>query len=436
VRYGGRFGEDGAWRVYGKYSDEPQTRRANGAGIGDAWNRTQVGFRADWGGAFTLQGDAYSADIDQLATTRKLHGFNLLGRWTKRMDDGADIRVQAYYDRVERDQPGAIREVLDTYDLEFQHGFLAGQSHRLLWGAGYLLAPDRVENLTPLLAFRPNNRTQKRANVFVQDEFALRPDLTLTAGIKLENNEYTGVESLPSLRLAWKAAAEHLVWGALSRAVRAPSRVDRELFSPANPPFVVIAGGPDFDSEIARTAELGYRGEVLSNLSFSITAFHREFDRLRSTDPSPAGPVFVNRIEGRSSGLEAWGTWSVSRTWRLNAGYTQQHQRRTLTSGSTDVAGLAALGNDPDYWWLLRSSWDIGSRTEFDVVARGSGALPNPAVPRYTAVDARLGWRLNRTTELSLAAQNLFDRSHPEWGVAAARPEFQRGIFAKILWRM
>jgi hypothetical protein len=38
--------------------------------------------------------------------------------------------------------------------------------------------------------------------------------------------------------------------------------------------------------------------------------------------------------------------------------------------------------------------------------------------------------------ELSVTAQNLLDRSHPEWGVAAVRPEFGRSVFAKLLWRM
>src|SRR5688572_21838716 len=254
VRYGGELPGGGYYRVYGKAGEERQTRRPNGTVLGDAWDRRQAGFRADWSGAlqsFTLQGDAYTADVDQGATTRRLAGYNLIGRWSRQLGDGSDIRLQAYFDRVERDQPGAIREVLDTFDVELVHGFQPAQNHRLLWGAGFRYAPDRVENLGPALAFLPGNRTVRRANVFAQDDFQLRPDLTLTAGLKLEHNEYTGWEHLPSVRAAWKPAEGQLLWAALSRAVRAPSRVDRDLFSPANPPFVVLAGGPNFQSEIA-----------------------------------------------------------------------------------------------------------------------------------------------------------------------------------------
>ena len=60
-----------------------------------------------------------------------------------------------------------------------------------------------------------------------------------------------------------------------SRAVRAPSRIDREFFSPAAPPFV-IAGGPDFESEVSNVYELGYRAQATRELSFSITGFYHD----------------------------------------------------------------------------------------------------------------------------------------------------------------
>lgn len=68
-------------------------------------------------------------------------------------------------------------------------------------------------------------------------------------------------------------------------------------------------------------------------------------------------------------------------------------------------------------------------------MAQHVGALPNPAVPSYAAVDARLAWKARRDLELSVTAQNLFDPRHAEWGVAGPRPELERGVFLKVLWR-
>ena len=63
-----------------------------------------------------------------------------------------------------------------------------------------------------------------------------------------------------------------------------------------------------------------------------------------------------------------------------------------------------------------------------------SCALPNPPVPSYVAVDARLAWTVSRGVELSLAGFNLFDRSHPEFNAAPARSEVARSFALKLRW--
>jgi iron complex outermembrane receptor protein len=55
-------------------------------------------------------------------------------------------------------------------------------------------------------------------------------------------------------------------------------------------------------------------------------------------------------------------------------------------------------------------------------------------VPSYVAVDARYAWRVRPELEVSLTAQNLFDKRHPEFGAAATRSEIERGVFLKVRW--
>jgi iron complex outermembrane recepter protein len=442
IRYGGQAENGAAFRIYGKYSERGNTSSGSGVAIRDASDQTQAGFRADWGGAsqnFTAQGDAYTSGIDQgvAPALRRISGVNLLGRWSRDLAAGANLRLQAYFDRTERDQPGAIHEVLDTLDVEFQHEFRPVANHTLLWGGSYRHQFDDVENLNlAALAFIPPNRNLNLGGVFVQDEISLAKSLILTAGIKLEHNDFTRWEYLPNARLAWKLTDDQLLWGAASRAVRAPSRVDREFFSPGRAPFFVVAGGPNFVSEVANVYEIGYRAQPLSALSWSITAYHHDFDRLRSLEPSPAGPVFDNKIDGSLDGVEAWGAYQLLNGWRVNAGFVHQRERLHPQPGSAAIGGVAGLGNDPNQWWSLGSSFDLGPDMEVDVTIRHVGALPNPPVPAYTAVDARLGWRVRPNLELSLTAKNLFDPKHPEWGAAPGRAEIERGVFVKLLWRM
>lgn len=433
ARYGGAIG-GGHFRVYGKHFDRNATERANRTSVVDSSARGQAGFRADWGDAaraVTVQGDVYRGDIEQLAGgSRDIAGANVLARWSEQRADGSTRWVQAYYDRVERDQRGSIREVLDIFDVEFQHGFSPAKGHQLLWGAGYRHAHDQIDNINPAaLAFIPATRNLQWYNVFAQDEWRLRPDLALTLGVKAEHNDYTGLEWLPSARLAYTISQSRLLWSAASRAVRAPSRIDTELFTPA------LAGGLNFRSEVSNVLELGYRAQESAAFSYSITAFYHDHARLRSLEARPGGAVFENRIEGSTKGIEAWSTWRVAAPWRLDAGWVELRQNLRPEAGSVSTPVAAGHGNDPRRWVTLRSALELTPRHELDLSARYVGALPNPVVPSYTTVDVRLGWHVSRELELSLLLQDLFDTSHAEWGSAATRMELRRAAFLKLLWR-
>jgi iron complex outermembrane receptor protein len=441
ARHGAATEGGTAWRAYVRRSARDNTRLSSGADIRDGSAKTMAGFRADrtdGGRLLTVQGDLYESRIEQAPAdgSRHLSGMNLLGRWSRQSAGGGRTQLQAYYDRTERNQPGSVRDTLDTIDLEFQQLSQPRAGHELLWGGGYRWQHDRTTNISPaVLAFLPPDRRLNLSNVFAQDEIALGDALKLTLGAKLEHNDYTGAEWLPNARLAWNVAPNHLLWGAVSRAVRTPSRIDREFFSPGVAPFI-IAGGPNFDSEIAKVYEAGYRAQPTSALSYSMTLYHHDFERLRSLDLGPGGATLNNNLQGRLNGVAAWGSYRVTDTWRLTAGLVRQHESLAARPGTAPIGGVASLGNDPDLRWMLGSSLDLGRGHEVDVQVRHVGALPSPSVPAYTAVDLRWGWHVRPGLELSLAVRNLGDPRHPEWGSPVNRAELDRSVFVKATWRL
>ncbi len=435
-RYGGKLGAHGHFRVYGKTYDLQNTKLANGSSAPDGWERGQAGFRADWvdaGRSFTIQGDAYKGRSEDRPVGRAIEvsGTNVLARWDQQHANGSNIRLQAYYDHTDREDQLLFRDDVNVFDIEFQHGIPLG-AHKVLWGAGYRRANNDARN-SLFFGFVPPARSLNWANLFVQDEIKLTQSIDFTIGLKLESNDYTGWEYLPSARLAWKPSGSQLVWGSVSRAVRAPARLDRELRFPPNGLF--INGGPNFVSEVANVVELGYRAQPTSALTYSVTAFHHVYDKLRSGQPAPFANV-ENKMEGTANGIEAWATLQATRAWRLSGGFTTLHKHLRIKPGSADPVGPSALGNDPDQQWMLRSAFNFTDRHEFDVMVRRVGSLPQPAVPAYTAVDARFGWRASRNVEVSLTLQNLLDREHAEFGAAPGRSEYQRGVFLKLLWQM
>ncbi len=453
IRYGGKIGEDGHYRIYGIGLARDHTVRANGNAVPDSGVRSQTGFRADWGNAnqgFTLQGDAYNGGTENgplgIALPSKateMSGANLLARWNWQFADGSESHLQTYFDHIERDNPATYHDTIDTLDMEFQHGFSMAEKHKIVWGGGYRYAIDNAQthyipqNVLPF-EFLPNRRTLDWANVFMQDEVVLSRSVKLTYGLKAESNIYTGLEYLPSARLAWKLSPDQLIWGAISRAVRAPARLDRDYYQYLYIPSLsikapVIKGGPDFQSEVAKVIEIGYRAEPSAVVSYSFTVYRSYYDKLRSGQPSPA--FIQNMMYGSTSGIEAWGTYQATDIWRLSGGFTLLREQFALYPGSKDPDGFSDAGNDPANTWMLRSTTNLTSKHDFDMTLRHVSELLNPAVPQYTTLDVRVAWRPTPASELSLNVLNLFGPGHAEFGTSPTYSELDRSIYVKALWK-
>ena len=50
--------------------------------------------------------------------------------------------------------------------------------------------------------------------------------LQLTVGVKVEHNEFTGVEWQPSARMRWTPVKGNTLWASVARAVRTPSIIE------------------------------------------------------------------------------------------------------------------------------------------------------------------------------------------------------------------
>lgn len=438
ARHGAAAGDATHFRIYGKAFERDRYQLARPGTSYDAWHRALAGVRLDWrraGDAVVLQAEAYNARSEDrpLYGGVKLTGAHVLGRWNRSLRRG-DVEVQAYFDQTNRRDRFLLQERAHLFDVETKVRFASGE-HRWVLGAGYRSAEDHSEPGV-LFAFFPTSRDLDWYNAFAQYQYRITPSLETTLGARFEHNTYTGWETLPSLRLAWTAARDHLVWGALSRAVRSPARLDREIFFPTQPPFF-IAGGPAFDSEVANIAELGYRGQPAASLTWSITGFVQDYDRLRSAQVTPQGPILIeNRIEGTIRGIETWAQWQVLPEWRLSAGALFLDKDLRLKEGSNDPIGPGNLGNDAQLQWSLRSTHSLTERQVLEVGVRHVGTLPQPSVPSYTAVDARYGWQLTPRLELAVVIRNAFDSGHMEADPGpAVATEVPRSAWLEMRWR-
>ena len=443
ARYGGKLGSNLYYRVYATYADRGDSVRPSSRTSRDAWRTGQAGFRMDYDAgtvdAFTLQGDVYTGTMDQFGRGNiKTNGSNLLGRWTRQLQDNSDMKLQVYYDRTHRSIPGSFTQTLKTYDVDFQHRRLLGTAHDFVWGLGYRFVQDDVIN-TPANAFLPASVGRASYNAFFQDEIALSKDrLHLTLGTKVEHNDYTGSEIEPSVRLAWHPDQKQTLWGAVSRAIRTPSRIDRDLYSPAVPPYR-ITGGSKVVSEKLLAYEAGYRVQIDPQVSLSVATFLNSYGDLRSLsplNPPQAFPVEASSgLRGRSSGAELTADWQVTPQWRLHAGWTELRVHSEPQPGTRDRATRDSIARDPNHQAFLRSWLDLSATWECDATLRYIAPISISSVPGYAEADLHLGWHPKPAWEFSVLGQNLLHSHHPEFNSPGSRRELQRGIYGKASWR-
>ncbi len=387
------------------------------------------------------------------------------------------MSLQFYYDRTHLSQPfpaspaappffsgfpaASLRDDLDTYDLDFQYHLAWGAHHKVAWGLGYRATHESDEDLS-VVRFSPTVLSQSLYSGFVQDEIMLARRVYLTVGSKLEHNGYTGFEFEPSARLQWNLESTQLVWAAISRAVRTPSRYDRDLLVPtglinAPPPFqfpnTYLKGSPDFVSETVLAYEVGYRAEIGPKLATSVSAFYNDYHDLRSTTATPTTAVYVfpypiffqNNVEGETHGLELSVSYQMLEWWRVHAGYDLLQEHMHVRSGDVDTTGATNETADPQQQVTLRTSMDLPRDITVDAALRwvdslhiNNGPAGGPVVgtvPSYFELDSGIAWHASKSVELSLVGRNLLHAHHFEYGFPSPRREqIERGVFGKITW--
>jgi iron complex outermembrane receptor protein len=433
-QYGGRIGDDAWYRVYAHDFHQRSFDNSNGQDAHDGWTVPQAGFRVDWNASaadsLTVQGDVFNGREGQPdAPDYRIAGANLLARWQHAFDDGSHFQLQAYYDHDRSWNAltsGAV--ALTTWDVEAQHDFRIGDVHHITWGVGdrayhYRLSPD-VRSDGSLL-WDPSVNTQNLANAFVQDQLALGARAQLTLGIKAEHDPYSGLSWMPSARFSWKANDDTLLWMAASRAVRTPTAFDEsviEIQNTPNGPLDFVNGNPDYRTERLTAYEAGLRTQWATRATLSISLYYDVYDDLRTIELSPAvlPLLWGNGIQGHTYGADIWAGYSVTDWWKLSAGLSEEREYFRFIPGSAGFFGASEAGDDPMHRAFLRSSMNLGAQWQLDADLRQVGELPNPHVPAYTELNARLGWKPNDRLDLSLSGMNLLHAWHQEYVLSNA----------------
>jgi iron complex outermembrane receptor protein len=433
-QFGGKIGDNFSYRLYGRVLTEYDTETASGAKATDEWTKPQGGFRFDWtptrADSLSVRGDYFEGTEAQAgAPDEIISGRDVVARWDHAWTSGGGLGLLTYWDRASRitdDGGGAF--AVDTYNIEAQDAFTLGSRNTVVVGAGYRVYHYDITTGTTGLVFTPSVANLDVSDLFVQDTLRLTRSLDLTAGVKLENDPYSGVSPMPDVRLAWKPIERLLLWASASKVVRAPAPFDTQLTEVVGG-RTLLYGDPHFLPERLTAYQLGARVEASSRWSVSATLFDNVYDDLRNIQLAPGGffPLsWGNGLFGHTLGLEAWTDYRVTDWWRLTGAVDLLREDLHFKPGASTPIGLTQDGDDPAHTARLQSSMNLGQRFTFDADLRYVDALPSPFVPAYVELDSRLAWKATRRIEVSVSGFNLLHAHHQEAPGANAVPRSVR----------
>jgi iron complex outermembrane receptor protein len=471
AQYGGKIGQTGDYRVFGRYFDTASSVFPDGRQAADGWQGGHAGFRSDWNlsqrDTLTVQGDFLQTDESQTLTTLFSNALplektlnnpvtatagNILGRWDHTLANGSEMSLQVYDDYSRHVDTGFV-DTQNTVDLDFQHHLALGSRNDLVWGLG-ARAIDSQYGVGFDFTIVPNRRLDRLFSAFLQDELKLTNTLSLTIGSKFEHNDFTGFEFEPSAQLVWTPTGRQTLWLSASRAIREPSPIDVGLqddaaIVPMGPSFgvVTVEGNPNIKAEEFRDLELGYRALVNKRVSLDATTFtglYRNLESLAVQTPYLASQqgfpylvlpeLFVNGGRASTYGAEFFANWNVTDRWRISPGYSYFHM-----NVDGDSSALATpTGVSPNHQFQVRSLLDLPHHLEWDSTVGYVSKLAEGNVPAYVRVDSRIGWRLGEFVELSVVGQNLLTPRHVEFSNTIYPLDYtlvERSVFGKVTWR-
>jgi len=482
VRYGDSIGTDFHYRIYYKQfeRDESTNTRLRDLRHGnivretpaDDWRQQRIGFRADWNvdnediDTMTLQGDFYDG-TSGIATVfsgasppfeefiirhdNEIQGADLIGRWTHKIDDESSVTLQAYYDFFRRNNL-LLHERTDIFDLELTHRFPLNDHNLITWGGRYRFVTDDLAFPTSSLQYDPSSRQTNLYSLFVQDQVPLIPDtLDLMFGTIVEHNDFSGFEIQPSTRLLWTIDDRQVAWGAVSRGVRTPSRVEDDLqfllgvHNHANiNGFNGYLGNRDVEAENVVAYELGYRAQPIRWFSWDVAGFYNDYSDLIAFRTLPlivdpprliAPLVFDNAMSGRAYGAEITATCDMTEDWQIMVAYSYLQILLDIEP-NVERSLVYEDGIFPHNQVYVQSSWDLPCHLEFDLMGRFVDKLKAAEVRGYIELNARLAYRPNSEWEFSVVGQNLLNPSHREFEqILTLSNRVDRGVYAQVVWQ-
>ena len=391
-----------------------------------------------------LQGRSGNALFDDYTTTfsygRNKEGYREI-RSETRIDEGQfDADTLGFTTTFARDLDWVGRFI---YGLDYYHDDVSSFHNRIDPTTG-AVAPDNPQF--------PDGSTYGRAGVFLSWDVDLTDRLTVTTGVRFENDDAAGTinavrgtpaafdknyhDWITNVGLSYKLSEPFRVFGSVAEGYRAPNLDDLAADNPVN--FATDLPSLGVQPEHAWTYEIGLKLNT-PRLRMQISEYwvdlednilRQAVDANGNPAPNVIGPYgtvipgsnnFIrSNFDCYVNGTELVGEYLLEGGWSVygNAWYTYglDLERLEPLSRIPPLQGLAGVRwrDDCGRKWFEVYTWLVARQDRYAAQNNIDPRFPLGGTPGYVTLNARMGttWGCGNRHRLSLTLENITDQPY------------------------
>jgi len=461
---GARFGysADGySFRFYAKqrqvassiYPDENEQARPGRVNAGDMAHDQQeieqYGFRGDFELtpklALELSGDYLNSESQEVKVfsspaeeiTVSQESGHILSRFKYQHNESFNSILHLYVENGRRDT--SIKKARrEFYDIDYQSQYFSADLD-IIWGIGYRHLKHETDNFdhTFASALFPKNKSLDYFSAFAQLEYQLLPKLKAIAGVKFEDDPYTGLEIMPTLRGSYQPNDTSFFWASISQSVSTPSRVFADGYldlsgiencdiyagfgASVHPELGCSIGIDDLsllEASKMTVYELGHRMQISDSSSIDHTVFYNDYKKINN-ETIQLDYVYGYEIDWR---------YLITKQLKTEVSLYYHHVEDTKDdineSINMQLGGFAKISYSPSYNWQLNANVRYLESTKI--------------APEYTQIDMTVSYKIDEQWHILFGVKDVLADEHiePNSDGTRANSLMQRSVFFKLNFKL